>query len=651
MKIVKISLLILIVLPFSIYAQDVNKLQKDGTRLFKQEHYRKALPYFEQVLKQEPENAQALFGAAVCYLHRYSKEKALSYIDKAYSKDSAVDKHIHYWMGRVYHQNYLFDKALYHYGIYKNTLSKNDQRRRDLDNHMRHVENAREFVNNPQNYYVRNLGPSVNSSYSEHSPVTSVDDKSLIFTSRRESSDQKEDLDGEPFEDIFMTKKQANGEWSHPESIHLNTSGHDASIQLFDNDTKLLIYKFSKGGDIYYTEKEGDKWKDPQKFANINTRDFESDAFITADGKTAYFATNHYKKNGDLDIYYVSKNADGTWSKPQELKGGINSDEDEDAPFITSDGKTMYFSSRGHKNMGGYDVFRSTMDETGKWSEPENMGHPINTPDDDVYYYLSSVSSRSYLASYREGGFGEKDIYEIAPIPPVIVSGEVIEDSTNAPVQGVTVILTSLKKTSSPSSANVPVNDGKFEAKVMAYNSYSLAVVQGSDTLYKETFDIPFQEKENQIITKNVKVPYKPKPGEVIAKKEEPVKEEPKKEEKPVEQPKKGIVFKDINFEVGKADLNAKAKSDIMQAVKEMKKDPKMIIAVEGHTSAEGDKAANEELSQKRADAVRSFMIQNGITPERITAKGFGDNAPIASNDTEEGRRKNRRTEIKIVQQ
>ncbi|WP_051313563.1 OmpA family protein [Sporocytophaga myxococcoides] len=594
-------------------SQDVSDDLREGNRLLKQEHYRNALPFFEKILTKEPKNTKALFGAAVCYLHRYSKEKALTYIEKVYALDSTVDKHIHFWMGRVYHQNYMFDKALEQYNIYQSNLSKKDLRQKDLAKYINQVNTAKEFVKNNQNYLVSNLGPVINSSYSEHSPVTSMDDKLLLFTSRRSNETSKEDLDGEPFEDIFQSKKLDGGKWSEPQKIQLNSGGHDASIQLFDNDTKLLVYKFTKGGDIYYTERNGDKWGDLKPFAGINSRDFEADAFISADGKTAYFATNHYKRNGDLDIYYVKKNADGSWGDPAELRGGINSDEDEDAPFITPDGKTLYFSSRGHKNMGGYDVFKSVLGDSGKWSEPENMGYPINTPDDDVYFYLSSISKKSYISSYREGGFGEKDIYEISYIPSVKINGTVTEDRTGKKVNNLQILFVSTRNTTKPVNESTNTQDGRYSATLTAYNSYRIKLIDGKDTLLTQELDIPFTADENMTITRDFVIPFIQKDSEVA-----------------IKLPEKfysgKFLLRDIHFETGKSVLSTLNQNELDKAAEILKKNPEAKLKIKGSVQTN----ENPTLAQERSKSVSEYLKGRGVSATQLeVVDGFTDGSIV----------------------
>jgi outer membrane protein OmpA-like peptidoglycan-associated protein/tetratricopeptide (TPR) repeat protein len=609
-RVIHLSVLFFIVLLASnpSYSQNVSSSLKKANALYKKEQYRNALPFYEEVLAAEPENTEALFKSGICYLNRFSKEKALENIVKAYEKDSTVSKHIRYWMGRAYQSNYEFEKAAESYNIYKNSLRKKDQRSDELRIHLEQNATALDLVKSPKDFVVQNLGENINSSFSDHSPVISQDGKNLYFTSRRmHDGKEKEELDGEPFEDIYISKKEdSTSPWSKPESIQLiNTTGHDATCQLYDNDTKMVIYKFYKGGDIYVSEKDGGKWGEPKPLAkNINTKKFESSAFVTNDGNTIYFSSNRYKKNDDLDIYYITKESNGDWSKIKELKGNINTKFDEDAPFITPDGKTMYFSSRGHKNMGGFDVFKSTVDENGNWSTPENLGFPINTPDDDIYYYLSSNGRRGYLSSYRSGGYGEKDIYEIIPIAGVRVQGLVTEDVTGEKIDGLTVSFVSQKNTTAPSAATDRSKDGgQYGVKVTSHNTYKIAVLKGADTLKTELFDLPVSDEENKIFTKNIVLPYTAKDTPSV---------KPPVTTTPGTGPAHRYVFRKTYFADGKATLTDEAKHELDIAAEILKKNPDAVITVTGY-----DKNSTK-LAQDRAKAVSSYLTSKGVNASRI---------------------------------
>lgn len=618
-----------------LFSQDIKTLMRSGDEFFVDEQYRQALPFYESALRLDSSNAEALLKSGVCYLFRFHKDWALNNIDRAYQIDSTVDKHMHFWMGRAFHQNYMFDDALTQYNIYASQIGKYDQRQAELARLIQQTSTAQDMMSHPKNFAVRNMGAGFNTKFSEHSPVVSQQDTLLLFTSRRENQNGLQEEDGEPFEDIFMSVRNEKGEWSKPEVIQLNSDGHDASVQLYDNDSKLLLYKYHKGGDVYYTEhKGGNSWSDPLKFANVNTKDFESDAFITSDGKRAYFASNHYTKTGNLNIYFIEQNDHGHWGAPTEVKGKINTDWDEDAPFLSEDGKTMYFSSRGHEGMGGFDIYKSTLNESDNtWSEPENLGYPINTPDDDIYYYFCTAKTKAYLSSYRDGGFGEKDIYEIRPIYYLRIEGIVKEEGTEKPVSNLKLSVQSLDNTTIANSGESATDTtGTFKIGVLSYNHY-LVTIKRADTIVKtDTILIPLADQENQVMAFTFYIPAEKKPmldsGATI------------------------VASKDWNhtvyFRTGKYALAKSDKAHLDSAIA-MGIDKIVLVELTGHTDDVGSDESNQRLSEKRAQAAQNYLIAKGLKPEQVSAKGAGEKSPIVPNDSAQNRAKNRRTEIKVT--
>jgi outer membrane protein OmpA-like peptidoglycan-associated protein/YHS domain-containing protein len=459
---------------------------------------------------------------------------------------------------------------------------------------------------------------------------------------------EKEEKDGEPFEDIFISKKNADGSWTSPTSLNLNTSGHDASIQLYDNDTKLLLYRSTKDGDIFISQKEGYKWGDPKPFTEINSRDFESDAFVSPDGKTVYFATNHYKKFGDMDIYYITKNEDGSWSKHKEMEGEINTEGDEDAPFITPDGKTLYFSSRGHKGMGGFDVFKSKMQPDGSWSDPVNLGYPINTPDDDVYFYYAASDDRAYIASYRDGGYGEKDIYCVTPLENVIVYGKVTEDKTGKAIDGAQISFVSTKKVTNTSEDKKAVVAGEYkDINVLSYNVYKVEISKNGELLSTDSLVIPSVSKEGQTLNKDFVVPFKGNPADVVADttKKEIVANE--KDKTPVDVVSKPVLEKEliVYFPSSSSVLDNSYKNEIKALLAAYGKVKS--ISVQGHADDRGPDALNEKISKARAFSVSNYLTTK--TKAKISSEAFGERQPAVPNDSDENRAKNRRVVIKVL--
>ncbi|TYZ07827.1 OmpA family protein [Hymenobacter lutimineralis] len=625
-------------------AQSTRKQLKTANKFFDLENYRAAIPYYEQVLAKEPNNAVALFRAGIAYMS-FDKEKASDYIYKAQRLKKNVSKDVEYWLGRVDHLNYNFDEAITHYQAYNATLKKKDTRKAELAQLIQHSKNAKVQFNSPKDIFVKNLGPTINTPFSEHSPVISSDDKLLLFTSRGEnvtganasSADAKNGKgnlasDGEYYEDIFEAKRIDDENWEKPRSLSgvLNGKGHDASIQVFDNDTKMLMYRQDEGGDIFYSEKAGGDWTEPKKLNNnINSKQFESDAYITPDGRTIYFSTGKYSEDGTLDIYFATRQPGGDWGEAKTIGNAINTKYDDDSPFLSRDGKTLYFSSRGHNTMGGYDIFKSEWDSIGrKWSRAENMGYPINTPDDDSYYRLSPDGSYAYMSSYRIGGYGEKDIYTINYIKNAIIRGKVIsaKDSVTV-IPGVELVFsgTQADKTALSYRDVTKPDSGNYQVSVLSGRTYQVAVSKDGKSIETQEFAVPIVTADSTVIEKNFYVPYVDTTQTVAT------------------------MFKKIYFDTDKYKLRPESITELNNITRILKANPGLNLSIEGHCDSRNTDEYNIVLGQNRADAAYNFLKKNGIAETRLVTTSYGERRPDAPNDSPENMQLNRRVEFRPI--
>ncbi|QNP50731.1 PD40 domain-containing protein [Hymenobacter qilianensis] len=260
----------------------------------------------------------------------------------------------------------------------------------------------------PVRAFIDNAGPSINSPYADYSPVISADESVLMFTSRRDNStgEQTDPETGGFFEDIYQSTRTGQ-KWTVARNLKepINTDGHDATVGLAPDGQRMLVYVEDNGGDLHEANLRGAEWRKPQRLgARINSKGHESSAAYTPDGRSLYFVSDKEGGLGSRDIYKVELEGRGP---ALNLGSVINTPYGEEGVFLHPDGKTMYFSSEGHNSMGGYDIFKSVF-ENGKWSAPENLGWPINTPDDDVFFVISASGRHGYYSSFREEGLGAK---------------------------------------------------------------------------------------------------------------------------------------------------------------------------------------------------------------------------------------------------
>lgn len=391
--------------------------------LFEEENFVMALPIFEALHNSHPKELYLKYVYGICGLYRSDMhEKSMEMLGMVYEKNKkAAD--IEYDLARAYHYNYKFDEAILLVEKYLKGKKLTEAQRKAGEQLINYCNNAKMLVAAPVDAKIENIGDIVNTVASEYVPVISSDENVMIFTYRGDQSKgglqnglNQPDPMGVYYEDVFITHKE-NGAWVAPSSIgdNINTKEHDAAIALSNDGQKLFIFNDngSNGGDIYLSRLEGASWSDVTRLeGDINTIAWEGSCALSADEKTLYFSSERIGGFGGKDIYVSQKMSDGSWGPAKNLGDKINTPLDDDAPFIHPDGKELIYSSKGLNSMGGYDIFSTEYNKSdSSWSTPKNIGYPINTPDDDIYFVLSADGKRGYYASGKTGGYGLQDIY------------------------------------------------------------------------------------------------------------------------------------------------------------------------------------------------------------------------------------------------
>lgn len=393
----------------------------------------------------DPANANVNFKIGQLYLLSSSgKSKAVDYLEAAATKatrnyipDEPSEKRcpelVYYLLGQAYHFSYRFDEAIAMFEKFKKCINMGDlSAAKDLKRRIEICNTAKALVGSPIKCSIENLGDSINSPFPDYGAIITADESQLFFTSRRFNSEtggnDNRDVYDKYYEDIWMSEKKEDGTWGEakPLSTHINSWYNEAVVGIAADGQQLFYYKDDKGGSIYYSKLEGDQWSygymlgtDPGDITDINSPSWEPSACLSPDGNTLYFVSDRPGGFGGRDIYKCVKLPTGRWSKATNLGPTINTSYDEDAPFMHPDGVTMFFSSNGQKTMGGFDIFFTILADSG-WYPPQNMGYPINTTDDDIFYVMSTDGKRAYFSSVRPEGKGEKDLYMIT-IPQRVV--------------------------------------------------------------------------------------------------------------------------------------------------------------------------------------------------------------------------------------
>jgi len=383
----------------------------DGDIHFNLGMYKQALLNYKYPQEVNPENSNLNFKIGICHLNTAHKDMARPFFEKAFTLEKKINADIYYFMGRSYQYEGNWEKAKEYFLQYEKSKYSDETKQ-----HLIECDRAIELSKTPVKVDIINIGEGVNTKHSEYSAIISADHSVMYYTGRYPTTTGRgfDQPLNDWMEDIYKSEF-INNKWITGENVGapVNTSSHDAMVSLSADGQTLFIYRSenNNGGDLYICELEGEEWSYPTPLnKRINTKHHETSVSLSADEKTLYFVTSKPGGEGGSDIYTAKLNENGDWDSIQNIGPILNTDQNEESVFIHPDGKTLYFSSEGHETIGGYDVFYSTL-ENGEWSAPTNIGLPINTADDDVFFVLDASGKNGYYTSGKIGGKGETDIY------------------------------------------------------------------------------------------------------------------------------------------------------------------------------------------------------------------------------------------------
>ncbi len=618
------------------------------------------------LLKDQPDNPELNFKLGYSYLMTaLRKPKSIPYLEKAVNLMSSQSKKPNglffeskFYLGKAYHYNYEFKKAINLFNRLLET-TKNKELTAAINREIDQCKVGIKLMREPVKMQINNLGENINSEYSDHSPVVSADESVMIFTSRRKRYEGEQlEEDGQYNEDIYISYNEGNS-WQKAKgiSMNINTDAHEATISISPDGSQLFIYGSEDAGTILVSYLTGDQWSVPMPLGpNINTKYRETHASMSADGKYLYFTSDRPGGYGGLDIYVSEKQEDGTWGPATNLGPGINTEFDEEGPFIHPDGISLYFSSKGHETMGGFDIFQSKKNEFGTWTLPENMGYPINTIDDDVFITLTPDGKRSYFSSYREDGFGSTDIYMMAlpeaeEKPVTVVKGKVVTCAKQSNDVEITVYdsenddLLGLYKPNS--------RTGKYLFILpRGRNYYAIYEVNGEEK-HQEEFFIS-DNAEFQVIYKTISL-IKGTPCEELAQNNN---QNPDKNQDLYalwEQEKGVTVVENVIFRVNSSQYES-FKSNLNKLADYLKNNPDTKIQIIGYSDTQGPEAYNLKLSKKRAKVVADYLLNKGVNEAQISYRGDGFKTQVSINKYKDGSYVweslpyNRRVEFEILQ-
>jgi outer membrane protein OmpA-like peptidoglycan-associated protein len=630
---------------------------------------------------------RANFYAGELIMRTINRQESVPYFLRVLRQDPDYRFDIEFWIARGYQFGLEFDKAIDYFNRYKAKLAKKpNYQGRDrqspaaVDRHIQECLNAKKYVADPKPFSIVNIGREINSEHEDYAPVLNEAEDEIVFTSRRaeDNLNQNVFIDNKYYEDIYISYKKGD-KWEFAKNIGspVNTADHGSSLALSADGKTLFIYKDEGNGDIYVCQRQPNgTWSEPIPLPGIINSTFEEKSVtISKDQKTLYFSSNRPGGYGELDIYMATKDSKGNWSNVKNLGPTINTEYEEDGPFIDYDGVTLYFSSKGHDTMGGHDIFKSSYDPKAKeWTAPQNMGYPINTPDDDIFFIFSSDGKRAYYSSVRDDGMGYTDIYLITssqsmkspdPLPPVkqpvvVKNPEPVKKDTvkTQPVKPPVKqpVVEQPKKTIQPLIYVVKVVDrgskAPLNAKLKLYGSKDNILV-GSSSQGNGVYEF----RITSTMPKDYKLSIE-SDGYVFQNQNlriEGATTESKTINRTIEMQKIAVgvtsVLRNIYYDYDKATFKTESYPELNKLEAMLRQNQNVKVEISGHTDAYGRWDYNRNLSQKRAEAVKDYLLKKGIDARRIKAIGYGESKPIASNDDEdEGRALNRRVEFKVLQ-
>ena len=634
--------------------KEAKKQVKEGEKLLAEGMFREAYEELIKAQKFNPNNAKLNYDLFKCTYNLKMQAESFEYLNKAYKLDPSVDPDIVYFKGMERQSKYDFNEAISFYSAVPST----SQWKSSADKKIRDCLFGKSSINKQVRCFIDNIGNNVNTQFDEYNPVVTADGRMIYFTSRRAYKKAQYASDGNYYENIFFSKQSGDDNWVPAEMVEgiNNLKDHDAVQGVTVDGRKMLIYRADGNGDLYEAAKKGAKFEKPKALKALNTDAHETSATYSYDGKTIYFCSDRKDGYGEHDIYRSVMDSKGKWGKPENLGPVVNTPYDEKSVFAHPDGKTLYFCSDGHPGYGGFDIFVTTY-QNGAWTEPVNLGYPVNTSGDDAYFVITADKRTGYYSSKQAGGQGGYDIYKIAFLGPekefayrsendlidgvesfvdidikneqipleearlTLLRGVVIDADTKQPIADAHIDLYDIVENMQLLSFESD-EEGRFLLSLPSGRNYGENINAPEYLFHSENFNLPdtatYQVIEQVIELNKIAVG-------------------------------RSIVLNNIFFDFDKSSLKPESITELDKVYELMVSNPEMKVEISGHTDNVGAAEYNKRLSMQRAQVVVNYLQKKGIKKNRMKAMGYGFDRPIDTNETDEGRAHNRRTEFTII--
>ena len=614
--------------------------------------FKSALEFYLVANTFNPNSSELNRKIGHAYLYTNEPYLAKDYLLKSLELNSDAEPILYFLLGKSFQLDQDFETAQTYFLKFGSEADNKTLERYNKLNR-KHLQECKSGVENiavKRRMWVDNV-KELNTEFDEISPCITADRSELIFSSNRLGNS-----------DIYISSRK-NRKWKYITAIEeLNTEEDDVASSLAYDGQRILLFKFKHGqADIYQSKLEGNNWSEPvlKMSKVVNTDANETFASYDPQDIKVYYVTDG-GHGGDQDIIFSGKKDkdEKYWGKGQSAGHEVNSAFHEGSVFMAPDGQSMYFSSQGHSSIGGYDIFVSYRDKHGLWGKPINLGAPINTPYDELYFSIAANGKFAYFSSNRAGGKGGMDIYKAtfwgAPKKPIVITEDHLIASITEPVVNTYVpqtikisernsltvfkgkILDGILQT--PIQAKIKIYDnstgevytsvssnsatGKFLLSLPSGLNYGISVEAEGYLFHSENFNIPegsaYSMVSKEIALKNIDIGSK-------------------------------IALRNVFFDTGKSEVKIDSYPELDRLIQLMLDVPTLKIELSGHTDNVGNNEYNLNLSQRRADAVRVYLTSKGVDKSRVLAVGYGESKPVDSNDTKDGRANNRRTEFEIT--
>jgi outer membrane protein OmpA-like peptidoglycan-associated protein len=584
----------------------------------------KVIPFLEKAIQEDPRFLDAYAQIASLYERDRKYAQALPYFEKANQIDSLFLLPGYLMFAKAEAGTGNFKKALQLLAVYLQRPGLSADSRGSALQWKAHFAFGLESEQRHLPFNPVNLGDSINSPDPEYLPVLTIDQKTLIFTRNIGSRN----------EDFFISHLLDDSTWSGatPLGPPVN-SRYNEGAQTISQDGKVLIYTICNrpdgmgSCDLYYANRTTTGWSEPHDIGPpVNSPYWDTQPCLSPDNRDLYFVSNRTGGYGGSDIYVCHLQPDGHWGAPKNLGPDINTAGDESSPFIHADNRTLYFASSGWPGIGGVDLYYARKQADGSWGKPQDLGYPINTIGHDGSLFVAADGKTAYFASDRSDSRGKLDIYAFTlypaarPTRTLYVQGYVYDKKTKVHLRAA---LDLIDLSSGKTLTHIPTDpDGSYLITLPVGKDYAFNVSKPGYLFYSDNFSLR-DTTEGKPFHINIGL----QPIELNAR----------------------ITLKNIFFDFDKFSLKPASTVELDRLVALLQANPTLKIRLNGYTDSVGTAKHNLELSQQRAQAVVDYLVSKGITASRLSAKGYGASHPIASNETEEGRALNRRTELVVT--